>query len=67
MYKRQVQDIIEFIKNDVISTLTHKDEIEVLLNVKLEISRMYKFIGYIDLQVAIQDKISELRQKYSEN
>lgn len=62
-----VQDIIEFIKNDVISTLTHKDEIEVLLNVKLEISRMYKFIGYIDLQVAIQDKISELRQKYSEN
>lgn len=61
-----VQDIIEFIKNDVIPTLTHGNEIDALLNVELEISRMHRFIGYIDLQVAIQNKISELRQRYPE-
>lgn len=61
-----VQAIVEFIKNDVIPSLTHEDEINVLLNASQEINRMNRFIGFIDLVECVQNKISELQQKYLE-
>lgn len=61
-----VQAIVEFIKNDVIPSLTHEDEINVLLDASQEINRMNRFIGFIDLVECVQNKISELQQKYLE-